>query len=981
MTPAGHRPAWSSSNQVEWRAADALKPETYEELAASCDAAVHTVGILLEADYKGATSGPFDIFRGLAKGWGLDGGSNPLDPSSKPNMSYEVMNRDTALTVAQTFLSTRKAAAPFVYISAEDIFRPIISSKYIETKRQAEEDITELSQDSSLLRPIFLRPGLMYHPQTRPLSTLPAAAFDLSASLHKWHESSRLPIPTAASILKSFPGADLSALSRLMTLPPLHVDTVAKAACAAISDDNVRGPIDTYAMRKLAGFEKPAEVKSWPSQSMAGSGKRTPGQVRTYTTSARRSGPKSSSSSSAGESSTKLPPVFVAAIIVAGASFFLMASPLLNEAPVSATQEKRNLVEVTQQDLMRARATTQGVYAWGSNRYNVVAPDSPLVTLVRSPRSIPYFDGIALRDLVLEEKHGVAVDANGDVLQWGLGFFDPSSRQRSDDALDDVPLGRRREKEKANEMTPKGSMAAQPMAPVKTLVGKDIVKVVASDRKVFALGSRGDIYIFAAVQSEQWPGKAAGWSWNPLSLFGLLSKPMIDHEKFSLVPGVASFARGEKIVEVSSGTSHLLARSNKGRTFSAPIDEDGNAFGQLGTRRIILNSPKDDGKVELVEAVMEPRMLIEQIESIPKTFRQSDVLPSWALPPGMEGDSVGRHKPRQYANVYERRKVESGLPPLTEPSWSIRFCTTLHEVPALRGVEVAQIAAGSEHSLARTPSGRVLGWGRQTHGQSGLGAGIAVEAVPVPTEVVLSKCFPNTSVDITCTDIAAGADNSFFVMSRREPGTPGVGTKIDVLAVGKGQWGTLGNAMWSQVTATPVRVKTVSGLLEYSERTGKTHPVPIHSISVGKPGSVALVLDTVETEGHQAFGRDVMVFGHNAAYQLGTGKRSNLSVPQHLQPLPPSTQTIGGEVPGLDTDKADPKLREADVNSGALTHMPHKRLQLVGSTKGETRSAPDFANDGQDEGRVGGKKKKRAEIEETIICGSVSMAIFWKVQQ
>jgi alpha-tubulin suppressor-like RCC1 family protein len=150
---------------------------------------------------------------------------------------------------------------------------------------------------------------------------------------------------------------------------------------------------------------------------------------------------------------------------------------------------------------------------------------------------------------------------------------------------------------------------------------------------------------------------------------------------------------------------------------------------------------------------------------------------------------------------------------LVEDALRPRYCTTLHEVPALRGVEIAQIAAGSEHSVARTPSGLVLGWGRQTHGQTGLSNALGMECVPIPSEIVLSKCFPNTSVDIRCTDVKAAADNTFFTMSRREPGTV-AGGKIDVLAVGKGQWGTLGNAMWSQVTSVPVKVKTVSGLIE-----------------------------------------------------------------------------------------------------------------------------------------------------------------------
>jgi hypothetical protein len=164
MTPAGHRPAWSSSKNITWKAADAFDPSTYSDVAKSCDAIVHTMGILLESQYKGAGGGSMmQIWQGLKSGWGMGESSNPLkeDKPSSSKLTYEKMNRDAALSVARTFSSTRTLGdlSPFVFISAEDIFRPIISSKYIETKRQAEEGISEISDESDNIRPIFLRPG------------------------------------------------------------------------------------------------------------------------------------------------------------------------------------------------------------------------------------------------------------------------------------------------------------------------------------------------------------------------------------------------------------------------------------------------------------------------------------------------------------------------------------------------------------------------------------------------------------------------------------------------------------------------------------------------------------------------------------------------------------------------------------------------------------------------------------------------------
>lgn len=465
---------------------------------------------------------------------------------------------------------------------------------------------------------------------------------------------------------------------------------------------------------------------------------------------------------------------------------------------------------MTQPEQMRDRAQKQGVYAWGSNRYNVVAPDAPLTTLIKTPRSIPFFHGVALRDVVLEEKHGVAVDVHGDVLQWGLGFFDATSRALAGD-IEEAPLGRRREKERANELSPRGSDAARPRDPIKTLVGKDIVRVAATDEKVVALSRKGDVYIFSAIQERQKPASTSKpWSANPLSLFGTLAGPQIDFEKVTMAPSV-QLERGDRVSEIQTGASHLTALTQKGRVLSLPIDDKGNAFGQLGSRRVLLNSPATpDTKPSQVETVMEPRLLAQMTD--PAQPPNATFLPSSRLPPtAPESNTTSKPQPPAVGTATDPPPPPQ---PLTEPASSIRFCTTLSEIPSLRQVPVSQIAVGNEHCLARTPDGRVLAWGRHTHGQLGLGVNFSIECIPVPSEVVLARCFPSSSRDVRCTNLAAGGDNSFFVTERREEGKLGTGKSIDVLAAGKGQWGTLGNAMWSQVKPDPTRVKTVSGLLE-----------------------------------------------------------------------------------------------------------------------------------------------------------------------
>ena len=42
-------------------------------------------------------------------------------------------------------------------------------------------------------------------------------------------------------------------------------------------------------------------------------------------------------------------------------------------------------------------------------------------------------------------------------------------------------------------------------------------------------------------------------------------------------------------------------------------------------------------------------------------------------------------------------------------------------VEALRGIPVVEVAAGLDHTLARTADGRIFSWGSNAHGQTGLG--------------------------------------------------------------------------------------------------------------------------------------------------------------------------------------------------------------------------------------------------------------------
>ncbi|GAA5990754.1 hypothetical protein JCM5350_007357 [Sporobolomyces pararoseus] len=265
-TPAGHSPAWV--DQVEWTKGTPFDPTSYAKVLPSCDALVSTLGILLEDDYKqSGQAQPLRVLKSIA-GNLLGETGNPL--RKQGDKTYERMNRDSAIEAFRTFRQSRTvpsctspstAPSPFVFISAEDIFRPFVPSRYIQSKREAERVITEESMHDAGergIRPIFIRPSLIYHPHLAPASTLPATLFEATSHLHSLIPSS-LHLSTNPSPLSATNPSDLppswASLARLFQIPPIHADAVGEAVCKSIELEHVRGAVGVQEMRRMLGFE------------------------------------------------------------------------------------------------------------------------------------------------------------------------------------------------------------------------------------------------------------------------------------------------------------------------------------------------------------------------------------------------------------------------------------------------------------------------------------------------------------------------------------------------------------------------------------------------------------------------------------------------------------------------------------------------------------------------------------------------------
>jgi hypothetical protein len=129
-------------------------------------AVVHTLGTLFEGQKYKQTLKDGDVFGLFASVFQGSRSANPLEHNSEEESmgSYEVINRDTALRVCETFLSSQPPPAldsprTFIFVSAEDIFRPWIPARYIETKREAEFRIDQILSNNQDFRSVHIRPS------------------------------------------------------------------------------------------------------------------------------------------------------------------------------------------------------------------------------------------------------------------------------------------------------------------------------------------------------------------------------------------------------------------------------------------------------------------------------------------------------------------------------------------------------------------------------------------------------------------------------------------------------------------------------------------------------------------------------------------------------------------------------------------------------------------------------------------------------
>ncbi|KAI9468966.1 MAG: hypothetical protein EXX96DRAFT_589938 [Benjaminiella poitrasii] len=223
------KPDWAQ--KVQWASGNSLQPESYKDMLNGVTNVVHSVGILLEQDYKSVVQAQSfcDAARRVPRLILGDQG-NPLDPKLKenPRPTYTMMNRDTVIAVADQ-VAKLPTIQSFTYISASDVF-PLISPRYITTKREAERYLFRKDEFKTLV----LRPGMMYSLQ-RP-SVMPIAG------LLQFVNAVTSPFKSS---IASLPGG------KYLTANPLQTEEVARAVIAGIENEE-SGIFDIEGIERLS---------------------------------------------------------------------------------------------------------------------------------------------------------------------------------------------------------------------------------------------------------------------------------------------------------------------------------------------------------------------------------------------------------------------------------------------------------------------------------------------------------------------------------------------------------------------------------------------------------------------------------------------------------------------------------------------------------------------------------------------------------
>ncbi|TPX18207.1 uncharacterized protein E0L32_002716 [Thyridium curvatum] len=349
--------------------------------------------------------------------------------------------------------------------------------------------------------------------------------------------------------------------------------------------------------------------------------------------------------------------------------------------------------------------------------------------------------------------------------------------------------------------------------------------------------------------------------------------------------------KGKDLVKISLSRDRILALSSGGNVYSIPASQNDQTQGEKGEQ-------SSSGSLWSNASPVSYRTLLPANLG----WREKVVDISSGLEHCLLLTSSGRVFSAASSSEAFPDKGQMGVPGLT---WNTRPKGPFdqpHEIAALRGFKITKVAAGDYHSLVLDNQGRVFSFGDNSVGQLGFPVQPETPLTDVPSMLPFTKLYSGTNLLPQVTSIAAGGANSFFTVDATRVAAQGSDDTVsrsnlgkvvaDTWACGEGIHGGLGTGKWTHISGGPTKIKALSNLFEYDEKKQSVVPIRLSDISVGSTHAAA-VMDNVtnlaaaqqKSENDTNWGADIVWWGGNEFYQLGSGKRNNVNEPMYIGPL------------------------------------------------------------------------------------------------
>jgi alpha-tubulin suppressor-like RCC1 family protein len=390
-------------------------------------------------------------------------------------------------------------------------------------------------------------------------------------------------------------------------------------------------------------------------------------------------------------------------------------------------------------------------------------------------------------------------------------------------------------------------------------------------------------------------------------------------------PGVSeptTTLRGKNLTSLAVSRDRILALSSNGTVYSVPVSQAEQKSGPKPTSASWIPFWNSTSDISYRTRTPENLSWSERVTKVSSGLEHALML-----------TSTGRVFSFASGTQNFPTRGQLGIPGLTWESRPSGPFDMPHEITTLKGFPISSIATGDYHSLVCDTAGRAFSFGDNSSGQLGFPFNSEAPSVDAPSLLPTQRLYAGTPTQAKVTNVFAGGNTSFFTVDATKPNESRV--TADTFGFGFGLTGQLGTGRWVHTCSDPTKIPAFSGLFEWDESANRAIPIRLLSMSVGATHAAAIMnnVASVSVPTHSSaknltpndtnWGRDILLWGNNEYYQIGSGKRSNVATPTYIQPLDMSAEEQRSA--GVSALKA---MREKEMHRFQIT--PRQRVKVGG---------------------------------------------------